>query len=131
GGERYAHFIRNIGSTVFRDVPQEELLRFNNHLLNYDQEVALDHLAQAGLSPDYVARETKRALAGVSGKCRILPGIDIGIPTGKDSRKASADDTYAAVAAALKAGADGLILSRKYSEMRLANLAAAGRAVRD
>jgi hypothetical protein len=31
----------------------------------------------------------------------------------------------------LKAGADGLILSRKYSEMQLANLAAAGRAVRD
>jgi hypothetical protein len=35
------------------------------------------------------------------------------------------------VAAALKAGADGLILSRKYSEMQLANLAAAGRAVRE
>jgi hypothetical protein len=33
--------------------------------------------------------------------------------------------------AALKAGADGLILSRKYSEMRLDNLAAAGRAVRE
>ena len=28
GGERYANFIRNIGSTVFRDVPREELLRF-------------------------------------------------------------------------------------------------------
>ena len=34
-------------------------------------------------------------------------------------------------AAALKAGAHGVIFSRKYSEMRLANLAAAGRAVRD
>ncbi len=31
----------------------------------------------------------------------------------------------------LKAGAVGLLYSRKYSEMRLANLAAAGRAVRD
>jgi hypothetical protein len=67
----------------------------------------------------------------VQGRCQIYPGIDIGIPTGKNSRKASPDDTYAAVAAALKAGADGLILSRKYSEMQLANLAAAGRAVRD
>jgi len=27
GGERYANFIRNIGSTVFRDVPKEELMR--------------------------------------------------------------------------------------------------------
>ena len=40
----------------------------------------------------------------------FYPGIDIGIPTGTKSRKASPEDTCAAVAAALKAGADGLIL---------------------
>jgi hypothetical protein len=131
GGERYRRFIENIGSTVFRDVPKNDLLRFNSHLLGYGEEAALDALPGAGLSPDYVARETKRALAGVAGKCQILPGIDIGIPTGPNSRKASAQDTYAAVAAALQAGAHGVILSRKYSEMRLANLAAAGRAVAD
>jgi hypothetical protein len=131
GGERYAHFIRNVGSTVFRDVPKEELLRFNNHLLNYGDEAKLDELAGAGLSSDYVFRETQRALAGVQGKCEVLPGIDIGIPTDKNSRQASPEDTYAAVTAALKAGAQGVILSRKYSEMRLANLEAAGRAARD
>jgi len=131
GGERYANFIRNVGSTVFRDVPGDELLRFNNHLLNYEHEAGRGELAAAGLSPDYVARETKRALDGAQDKCKILPGIDIGIPTGRNSRKASPDDTYAAVAAALKAGAHGMILSRKYSEMRLANLEAAGRAVRE
>jgi hypothetical protein len=91
GGERYARFIRNVGSTVFRDVPLPELLRFNG-------------LAGAGLSADYVLRETQRALAGVAGKAKVYPGIDIGIPTAKESRKASPDDTYAAVAAALKAG---------------------------
>jgi hypothetical protein len=131
GGERYAHFIDNVCSTVFRDVPREELLRFNNHLLDYEGEADLKGLAEAGLSADYVARETRRAIKGVEGKCKILPGIDIGIPTGPRSRKASPDDTYGAVSAALKAGADGVILSRKYSEMRLANLAAAGKAVRD
>ena len=131
GGERYASFIHNVGSTVFRDVPREELLRFNNHLLNYGEEAKLDELAAAGLSPDYVARETRRALEGVKGKCRILPGIDIGIPTGKNSRKAAPEDTYAATLAALKAGAQGVILSRKYSEMRLGNLSGAGQAVRE
>ena len=131
GGERYAQFIRNVGATVFRDVPQAELLSFNNHLLNYEHEAVLGDLPAAGLSPDYVARETRRALVGVRGKSRIYPGIDSGIPTGKNSRKASPDDTYSAVMAALKAGADGLILSRKYSEMRLENLSAAGRAIRD
>jgi hypothetical protein len=131
GGERYANFIRNICSTVFRDVPKHEVLRFNNHLLNYGEDAALEQLASTGLSPNYVSQETRRALAGVKGKCKVFLGIDIGIPTGKNSRKASGADTYAAVTAALKAGADGLILSRKYSEMHLTNLAAAGRAVRD
>src|SRR5262249_17229503 len=74
GGERYAKFIRNIGSTVFRDVPKDELLRFNNYLLNYGTEAALEQLATAGLSPDYVFRETQRALAGVRGKCKVFPG---------------------------------------------------------
>lgn len=63
-----------------------------------------------GLSPDDVFRETQRAIAGVQGKCKILPGIDIDIPTGKNSRKATPDDTYNATAAALRAGADGLHL---------------------
>jgi hypothetical protein len=131
GGERYANFIRNIGSTVFRDVPLEELMRFNNHLLNYGNEASLDQLPTAGLSPDYIFRETRRALAGVKGNCQILPGIDVNIPTGKNSRIASPDDTYVATRAAFKAGADGVILSRKYSEMMLANLDAAGRAIRE
>src|SRR5947207_8454123 len=94
GGERYAHFIDNIGSTVFRDVPRAELKRFNDYLLNYAEEKDYAGLATAGLSPDYVFRETQRALAGVQGKCRILPGIDIGIPTGKNSRKASPADPH-------------------------------------
>lgn len=127
GGERYVRFINYIGSTVFRDVPREELLRFNNHLLNYGEEKSLAELPASGLSADYVFRETKRALDGSKGKCQIMPGIDIGIPTGKDSRKASP----AATMAALKAGAHGLIFSRKYSEMNLANLSAAGKAVRE
>jgi hypothetical protein len=130
GGERYANYIRNVGSTVFRDVPKDELLRFNNHLLNYGNEAGLDDLATAGLSPDYVARETERALSGVQGKCRVLPGIDIGIPTGKNSRKASPEDTHAATRAALQAGAHGVIFSRKYSEMQLGTIEAAGKAAR-
>ncbi|MBN8824509.1 MULTISPECIES: hypothetical protein [unclassified Spirosoma] len=131
GGERYRSFIRNITSTVFRDVPPTEVMRINNHLLNYTNEAALDELPMAGLSPDYVSRETQRAKVGVKGKAQILPGIDVNIPTGANSRKASPDDTYQATLAAFKGGADGVILSRKYSEMMLANLDAAGRAIRD
>jgi hypothetical protein len=58
---------------------------------------------------------------------KVWPGIDIDIPTGLDEKKTEPQDVRAAVRAALSAGADGVILSRKYSEMRLANL----RAVRE
>jgi len=63
-------------------------MRFNNYLLNYSEK-GYEELASAGLSADYVYRETKRALAGVQGKGRIIPGIDVGIPTSASGRKAS------------------------------------------
>ena len=47
------------------------------------------------------------------------------------SKKTQPDDVYAAVKAAFAGGAHGVLLSRKYSEMRLDNIRAAGRAVRD
>jgi hypothetical protein len=132
GGPRYARAVEGVGQTIFRDVPVEELLGLYNHLLNYGQEKGYADLPKSGLSADYVARETRRALDGVAGTpCQIYPGIDIDIPTNKDEKKTSPDDVYAATTAALKAGAGGLIFSRKYSEMRLDNLSAGGRAVRD
>jgi hypothetical protein len=131
GGPRYVEYINNVGSTLFHDVPKDELARFNNALLGYANEAPFADLANQGLSANYVAEETKRALADVPATCRIYPGIDIDIPTGANDKKTTPDDVYAATTAALKAGAQGVILSRKYSEMRLANLSAAGRAVRD
>jgi hypothetical protein len=131
GGPRYASYIENMASTIFRDLPAEEVLRINNAWLGYGNEAPLDKLPTAGLSADYVARETKRAVADVQGKCKIYPGIDIDVPTSAGQKKTSPEDVYASTMAGLKAGADGVLLSRKYSEMRLANLDAAGRAVRE
>jgi len=131
GGPRYARAVENVGQTIFRDVPKDELLELHSHLLNYGDEKGMAELPKAGLSADYVARETKRALDDVAGKCRIYPGIDIDIPTNEGEKKTSPEDVHASTTAALKAGADGVIFSRKYSEMKLANLSAGGRAVRE
>jgi hypothetical protein len=84
------------------------------------------------MSAEYVARETKRARDGVAGtNCKIYSGIDIDIPTDSGQKKTTPQDVHASTTAALKVGADGVIFSRKYSEMRLANLAAGGRAVKE
>jgi hypothetical protein len=130
GGPRYARSTENFAATIFRDAPIDEVQQMLNHFLNYGDEAPHDKLSIAGLSADYVARETKRALEDVNRKCRIYPGIDIDIPTNTDEKRTTPDDVFASTTAALSAGADGLIFSRKYSEMRLANLAAGGRAVK-
>jgi hypothetical protein len=130
GGPRYAQAVDNMGSTIFRDVPRDELERFLNGVLNYDEK-AYDQLRKSGLSADYVFRETKRAIDDVQGKCNIYPGIDVAIPTGREEKQTTPQDVYDATAAALKGGAQGVIFSRKYSEMRLDQLAAGGRAVKD
>src|ERR1700756_2596440 len=86
---------------------------------------------KTGPSADYVYRETKRARAGLAGtKTQLWPGIDIDIPTAATSSKSSPETTRDAVLAAFRGGADGVLLSRKYSEMKLANLRGAGEAIR-
>ncbi|HWC19770.1 MAG TPA: hypothetical protein VG498_22345 [Terriglobales bacterium] len=129
GGPRLAGYIRSVSHSLFADFSPEEVTNFTYRVQNY-QEASFAELPQRGLSAEYVTRETKRALAGVGGAVKIWPGIDIDIPTGKDEKKTQTEDVRNAVRAALDAGADGVILSRKYSEMKLANLRAAGEAVK-
>ena len=110
----------------------DDLLRLYNSWLGFGPEAPLDKLPTAGLSADYVYRESQRAIAGVAGtSCKIYPGLDIDIPTEKGEKRTLPEDVYASTTAALQSGAAGVIFSRKYSEMNLANLAAGGKAVKD
>jgi hypothetical protein len=131
GGPRMARYIRNVNATVFADLTPEQTTEFTYRVQQYGPEAALDKLPTAGLSADYVRRETARAVAGVGDRTRIWPGIEIDVPTGTDEKKTTPDDVYDAVRATFEGGAHGLILSRKYSEMRSENLRAAGRAIRE
>lgn len=143
GGPRLGSYISSVSRTLFGDFSPEEVLDLTYKLQKY-READLAELPRRGLSAGYVEQETQRAVTGVSspsaesasaakipGATKIWPGIDIDIPTGPDEKKTEPQDVRDAVRAALRAGADGVILSRKYSEMRLANLLAAGEALRD
>jgi hypothetical protein len=85
----------------------------------------------SGLTADYVARETKRAIEGVHREVKIYPGIDIDVPTALTDKRTKPEDVRQAVKAAFGAGADGVVLSREYVEMWLANLSAAGDTLRE
>jgi len=82
------------------------------------------------LSADYVYKETKRSVEYVAGtKAQIWPGIGIDVPGG--THKDTPEWVRDAVAAAMRGGAEGVVLSRSYSEMKPENLAGAGRAMRE
>jgi len=131
GGERMARYIAGTRSGAFGDLSHEQMLEFEYRVMNY-RERGYDQIPYTGLSSDYVYREAKRAVEGAAGtKTLIWPGIDIDIPTDQSHSKCTPQGTREAVAAAFKAGAPGVILSRKYSEMKLANLSGAGEAIRE
>jgi hypothetical protein len=130
-GERMASYIRSVDETQYGDIPADELLRFHYRVLGYAEEGSYDQIPRTGFSSDYVLRETRRARAGLSGTQTLLwPGIDIDIPTAPGHSRCTPKGTQDAVLAAFRGGSDGVILSRKYSEMKLTNLAGAGAAIR-
>jgi hypothetical protein len=130
GGERMALYVDNIHTTMFGDLTKQGLLEMNYAEMGL-REGSYEEIPRVGLSADYVYREARRALAGVAGtKTLIWPGIDIDIPTEVGHSKCSPESVRAAVSAAFRAGVPGVILSRKYSEMKLGNLSGAGAGVR-
>jgi hypothetical protein len=130
GGERMAGYIDSVTGTLYGDLSRQEALDFEYRVMDY-REKEYGQIPSAGLSADYVYREARRAMEGAAGTPTLIwPGIDIDIPTGKDQSKSTPQGTRDAVLAAFRAGCPGVILSRKYSEMRLANLSGAGEAIR-
>lgn len=130
GGERLGQYVRSVQRSLFADLTPAQVLDFTYGVQQY-RDKPLDQLAKEGLGADYVLRETKRAVANAGPKMKIWPGIDIDIPTAATSKKTSPDDVYQSVKAAFDGGAHGVLLSRKYSEMRLDNIRGAGRAIRE
>ncbi|RPI21298.1 MAG: twin-arginine translocation signal domain-containing protein [Acidobacteria bacterium] len=142
GGPRMASYIQSIGDTVYGDLSREEATQFHYRVLNYPNEAPYPRVSEAGLSAHYVYREVKRALDGRgNGGAKILAGIDVDIPLsqldivdGAQLEKAAQttrERVRNATREALRANADGIVISRKYSEMKLDNLSGIGDAVRE
>lgn len=99
--------------------------------LDKNREPALDQLATTGFSPDYVYRETRRSKASAEGKTKIYPGIGFDAPWGNNTIPGNPDTIYQCVMKAFEGGADGIVVSREYEEMRVPDLKAVGRAMND
>jgi hypothetical protein len=99
-------------------------------------EIQLGEMESTSMPPEYVAEETKRCLAGVSGKAKVYPGVGFDVPWhlpegGVGPRPSDPELANQTTMAALTAGAHGLVASRDYDEIQTRNIEAYGNAVRD
>jgi hypothetical protein len=132
GGTRMETYMTSNHNTMYGDLPIDEALEFEYRIMNY-RERGYAELPYTGLSPDYVYRETQRCVAGAKGtKTQIWPGIDVDISNmDVNFSRCTPPVINEVTKAAFRGGAQGLVISRKYSEMKLANLAAVGDALRE
>lgn len=158
-GPRFHTWIGSICQSLFADATPAEVYPLMLKLLGLD-EAEYDALPSSGFSADYVRRETARAKARIEAAespCAVYPGIDIDIPvgmkpaaaddrrrrqealvgvnndatSGEDLTQCTRESVRDAVRAAFDGGADGVVLSRKYSEMTLDHLSGVGDALAD
>ena len=129
-GRRMQQFIESTRENVFGDLTNQQALDFQYRALNYE-ESPWDRVAATGFSGDYVLRETKRARDAVAGTATaIWPGIDIDVQW-EGVGPCTPEGVKQSVLGAFHGGADGVLLSRSYSEMKPENLSAAGTALRE
>jgi hypothetical protein len=140
-GSRFVAFVRGAHSSVFGDMSNDAILDMLYQEQNYKGEAAFNKLSAEGLSADYVEREVRRAVDGVSGSAtQIWPGVNIesggegggegGGGEGGGGGRTNVESVAAAVTAAFKGGAKGIILSRSYADIRPELLSSAGDAMR-
>jgi hypothetical protein len=125
-------YLDRLSKTVLGEVPLSESLDLYYDLFGYNKksEPRLENLDTTGFSPDYVYRETRRSIASAEGETKIYPGIGFDVPWNSTHVAADPEKVYECVRKAFEAGADGIVLSREYEEMRVPNLRAVGRAMR-
>jgi hypothetical protein len=120
-------------------VPQEELLQFHYRVLGFSG-VPYDRLRLGPIGGDYVYRESKRSVEGAAAAgTPVWAGIDVDIPIQSDDLgeqksptvgRSTRESVSEAAGQALRAGVAGIVISRKYSEMRLDSLSGIGDALK-
>jgi hypothetical protein len=131
-GGRFVAFIRNARGSVFGDLSPELTRDVLLQELSYPGEASYDKLAATGFSADYVEREVRRVVESVAGHpVQIWPGVDIDVPVSAGESHCTPESVGLAVKAAFRGGAQGIILSRNYVEMKPENLSGAGAALKE
>jgi hypothetical protein len=85
----------------------------------------------AGFKSEYVRRWTQNLVEATGGRCKVYPGIGVGVGHPGHSKAITPDEVKSAVHAGFEGGGSGILISRNYSEAELRNLEAVGTALRE
>jgi hypothetical protein len=119
------------------DMERVQALEFFYNSLGYSPEsrLQLNELEREGMGPEYVYTEMKRCVSQLKGKAKAIAGIGIDVPwhapDGMQPYPSDPDRLQTTVYKAFEAGANGILASRDYDEMRLSSLKAFGEAIRN
>jgi hypothetical protein len=123
-------YLPRFQKTILGELSLASSLHLYYDLFGYDKaaEPTLGDLGRRGFSPEYVYRETRHSVASANGKTKIYTGIGFDVP---GSPADNPETVYQVTRKAFEAGANGIVVSREYEEMKMAHLDAVGRAVRE
>ncbi|MBV9323985.1 MAG: hypothetical protein JO352_09390 [Chloroflexi bacterium] len=129
-GYRIHAYIRALCKSIYRGIDAQTVYDLHRQALGYDEACKFDDLPGRGFSPDYVRRESARTVGAVAGKARVYPGIDVDVAAPDHVIRTTPESIGESLSAAFQAGVDGVVISRKYSEMEVKNLESIGRTLR-
>jgi hypothetical protein len=119
------------------DMDKEQALEFFYAMLGYSKEarVKFDDLEVEGMGAQYVYDETLRCVKSVKGKADVIAGIGIDVPwhglepNAMQPYHSDPERLQKSIFKAVEAGANGILASRDYDEMRHSSLKAFGQAI--
>lgn len=131
-------YLERLKKGILRELSLDQSLELFYAIFGHDPETepGVEQLAGTGFSPEYVYRETKRCVAEVAGRAAVYAGIGFDVPFWDDRNvmqpmPAEPAKLRRAVVRAFAAGAQGIVISREYDEMRLASLRAVAEGIRE
>lgn len=131
-GARFARFAESWQRGVLADASPDGAYNALANILELEDFVSpREQGPMAGFRPEYVKRWTEELIAGTHGKCKVYPGIGVGVGDGGQSKAITPQEVIEGVHAGLDGGASGVLISRNYSEAELRNVEAVGTALRE
>jgi hypothetical protein len=131
-GARFANFADSWHKGVLADASAEGAYNALATVLGLDEFIApRSEAAMAGFKPEYVKKWTENLIADTGGRCKVYPGIGVGVGDGGKSKAITPDEIAAATRAGFDGGASGVLISRNYSEAELRGLDAVGQVLKE